>query len=748
MAGKFSVETVFKAIDRISAPIRKIQGNLAGFSRKASAGLASLDKQLAKVHGGVQRIGAATLALGAAGGAAAFAVGKAGAEFEAAITAVGAVGLQTRDQIAPLEAEAKRLGATTAFTATQAANAMETMARAGFSNADILAGVGPILDAASASGLEIAEVANHVSNALKGMGLETREAGRVSDVLALASSRTNSSIGSLGESLSNVASTARQFKIPLEDTVAAVALLQDVGLDASVAGSALNTMLTQMAAPTDAIAKKMKRFGVRFKDARGNMLSFPDVLANISKAAQKSGGNMDQVAFIAELVGLRGQKAAANLKDLFDTGKVQALTEELLHAEGAAKRMAAIRMDNTLGDVELLSSAIDGVKIALFETESGPLRAVIQSMTKWVEVNQELIVSGFQDWMQRIRDNLPEIVTWLKRIGVALAAFYAFFTVVKVISAVATVVSTVATVVGWLSSAFAAVKAAALVVAPIIAGVSLPVLAIGAAIAAVVALAWAFWPQITAFFTSVKDWAVKAVGTMWAWIKDSFVSAKNFIVGVLEFVVGVHAMIWSPVIAFFARLWESVLGVFKKAWSRVLAFAASVVAYLMPIWEPIGQFFAALWSGITELFMASLRGWFDFARTIYAGVLEVWTPIVGFFEGLWDGVAAAFKRIMGPITETVSGWIDRVGGFINKARSVGRGILGTGDTAPQPGAGARDEAPQIVSPQERAAREVADASAQAMVDGKITVEAAPGTKASAKAKPRSVPIVLEPSGAF
>lgn len=428
---RFSIEAIFKATDRITAPIAKMRTKLQAFGAGASKGLTSLDKQLMRVHGGLKRIATAATAVAAVGGVIAYSIGKSGAEFEQAITAVGAVGLQTRNQIAALEAEAKRLGATTKFTATQAANAMETMARAGFSNSQILAGVGAVLDGAAAEGIEIAEMANHVSNALKGMGLEANQTSRVADVLALASSRTNSSIASLGESLSNVASTARQFKIPLEDTVAGVALLQDVGLDASVAGSALNTMLTQMAAPTDSIRKKMKQFGVTFKDAQGDMLPFQEVLANVSKAAKASGGNMDQVAFIAELVGLRGQKAAANLKDLFDTGRVQELTKELYNAEGAAQKMAAIRMDNTLGDIEMLDSAIDGVKLALFETQSGPLRGIIQSMTKWVEVNKDLIVFEFQVWIRWLQNNLPEIVTWLKRIGTALVVFYSLAAAVK-----------------------------------------------------------------------------------------------------------------------------------------------------------------------------------------------------------------------------------------------------------------------------------------------------------------------------
>lgn len=424
MAGRFDIETVFKARDMVSGVMRRMDARVGAGARRMDRSLRSVDRRFGQIHGGIMRVGKAAAGLSLAGGAAALAIGKTGAEFEQAITGVGAVGLKTRDQIADLEAKAKSLGATTKFTATEAAGAMETMARAGFKNTEILSGIDGVLSAASASGLEIGEVANHVSNALKGMGLETSEAGRVSDVLALASSRTNSSIGSLGESLKNVASTARQFKIPLEDTVAGVALLQDVGLDASVAGSAMNTMLTKMAKPTAAITKQMDEFGVTFKDAEGNMLPFQEVLANISKASKESGGNMDQVAFLAELVGLRGQKAAANLKDLFDSGRVATLTKDLENAEGAAAKMAAIKMNNTIGDMTLLGSAIDAVKVALFETESGPLRGVIQKTTAWVGANQDLIVSKFQEWMAFFRDNLDRITHGLKLVGKGLAVFY------------------------------------------------------------------------------------------------------------------------------------------------------------------------------------------------------------------------------------------------------------------------------------------------------------------------------------
>lgn len=432
MAGRFSVEAVFKAVDRITAPITRMQNRVGKFTRSMEAGLRRANRAMGKFTAGIKKgaqIAAASFAIAAA---ALVPIVAAGAGFEQAITDVGAVSLQTRKQIAPLEEQALALGRSTKFTATQAANAMEVLARAGFSANDILKATPAVLSAAAASGLEIAEVADHVSNVLKGMGLATTDAARVADVLALASARTNSSIGSLGESMKNVASTARSLNVPLEEAVASVALLQDVGLDASVAGSALNTMLTKMAAPTTAISRKMRRFGITFKDAKGDMLPLQKVLEQLSIASKKAGGNFDKVAFLAELVGLRGQKAASNLAVLFETGKIEKLVEELDNAAGSADKMARIKMNTVTGSFLLLGSAVDAVKVKIFNMNSGPLKDTIDRMTAWVSANEDLIASKVNTFINELIEKLPVIAIWAERIGKALLVFFTVAAAVKV----------------------------------------------------------------------------------------------------------------------------------------------------------------------------------------------------------------------------------------------------------------------------------------------------------------------------
>ena len=450
--GRFSVKAIFRAVDRFSVPVSRMSRSVGAFSKKARRGLRSVDAANMKMMRGLSRAGG-VMAAGAAVGAAA--IIKTGSEFEQAITNVGAVTQKSRAQIQQLEIQALSLGASTKFTATEVADGMEIMARAGFKNGEIMAGIPGILNAAAASGLELAEVSNHVSNVLKGMGLETSDAAKVADVLALASSKTNSSIGTLGESMKNVSSTARQLGVPLESVVASVALLQDVGLDASVAGSALNTMLTKLADPPKEIAAKMDKMGLSFKRSNGDMKDFGEVLATISPLAKGAGGNMNQVQILAKLVGLRGQKAATNLAKLFESGKVKSLTKELENAKGTAEKMANLRLDSVRGQWTLLKSAIDGVVTAVFNSESGQLKDFITQMKDAIPSGRELQLA-----VREFQESLPGIMKWFKRIGTAVGIFIAFTAAVKATSAAIWVTGAVSTLVGGLVEGYTAIMVA------------------------------------------------------------------------------------------------------------------------------------------------------------------------------------------------------------------------------------------------------------------------------------------------
>jgi TP901 family phage tail tape measure protein len=412
MASRFSVEAIFKAVDKITGPLTRMGSSVDKFSKGAKKKMEAISEL--DIGGGFAKLAAVSTAGAVAVGAGIREVVKSGMDFEQAITDVGAVSLMSRKEIADLEKKAIELGASTKFSATEVANAMEMMGKAGFTNSEILDGISGVLAAAAAEGAGLAETASTVSNVLKGMGLEAKDSSRVADVLTLASARTNSSITSLGESMKELGPVAKQFNIPLEQAVAMAALLQDVGLDASAAGTSAASALTKLAKPTKKAQVQMAKFGVSFKDANGNMKSAPEIFGEMAKAVKKSGGNMEQAAFFADLVGLESQKAAINLTNAFQSGKADDLIKELGQAKGKAEEMANLRMDTLGGDIEQLSGSVDSLKLKLYSTESGPLRDLVKQMDQFVKSNSDLVGTGVTKFFQDMQPVLDVLVQSFK----------------------------------------------------------------------------------------------------------------------------------------------------------------------------------------------------------------------------------------------------------------------------------------------------------------------------------------------
>lgn len=550
MAGRFSVEATFKAVDNFSAVVGQMSKATDKMMKGLEAGLAKVDHFNNRVMGGLKAVGAAGLAAGAGIGAALLDVARTGAEFEKAMSEVGAISLLSKDQVGELANEALRLGSTTKFSATEVANAMATMGKAGYEPKEIMESIGGVLSAAAAEGMGLADAASIISNTLKGMGLEAKDTARVADVLALTSVRTNSSISSLGESMAIVSSTARQFNFPLEDVVAFVALLQDVGLDASTSATAVSTMLTKISKPTADVAAQMRAMGVSFQDAKGDMLKPVALLQQLAKAGDKAGGNMKQVAFFADLVGLRGDKAVLSLTNLFKAGKVQGLTKELKGGHDIAEKMAALQMDNVSGDLDLMANKAGVLKIRLFNLESGPLRDVTKGVNAWIDANQGLIVSKAAEYAKKIADNLPAIVTWTERIAGGVGAFLAFslFTKAASIAVEGFQLAMGAASVAGSILAFTIGTVRAIVLSETLATVASTV-ATGASTAArwLWNAALAIGRLGTAEFTlaQIASTVATAAGTAATWLRTAAQTAWNVLVGVGTTLMGAFSAITS-----------------------------------------------------------------------------------------------------------------------------------------------------------------------------------------------------------
>jgi len=350
---------------------------LSGILKGASQGLTAMG-------GGLRSFGSTMLKVGAIGVGLAAGVGllaSQAATFEQQMSSVRAVMLDVSGKHIPaLKRKAEELALATTFSATQVGQGMELMARAGFRTEQIIDGIGGVLAVAAAEGIELAEASGIVSATLKGMGLEADQAGRVADVLAVAATSTKSSISTLGLAMANASTTAKTFNLSLEDTVASVALMQDVGIDAAESGTALKTMLLRLAKPSDKVKAKMNKLGFAIQDAEGNMLPFQQVVGNLSSVLPKLGGNIDQAAFLTDLFGLRGIKAGIALADAFKRpeGNLSQLITKLQDAEGSAQKMADLKLDNLRDQIGLVGSSMEVLSSRLF----GPFLEVTKDGVK------------------------------------------------------------------------------------------------------------------------------------------------------------------------------------------------------------------------------------------------------------------------------------------------------------------------------------------------------------------------------
>ena len=239
--------------------------------------MGSVNKQMATLGKIAGKAAKFTMAGMAAAGSAVAGIAAASVEvgkaFESQMSTVAAISGATGQDFAAMEAKAKEMGATTQFSATEAGQAMEYMAMAGWKSADMVDGIEGIMNLAAASGEELASTSDIVTDALTAFGMNASDSGRFADVLAAASSNANTNVSMLGESFKYVAPIAGTLGYTAEDTSIALGLMANAGIKGSQAGTSLKTALARMSAPTSKQADAMEKLGISMADNEGNTKS-------------------------------------------------------------------------------------------------------------------------------------------------------------------------------------------------------------------------------------------------------------------------------------------------------------------------------------------------------------------------------------------------------------------------------------------------------------------------------------------
>ena len=350
---------------------------------------------------------------------------ESGTNFHAQMSKVGAIANATADDLETLTQKALEMGSTTSFTASEAGEAMEYMAMAGWKTGEMLDGIKPIMDLAAASGESLGTTSDIVTDALTAMGYSAKDAEHFANVMAAASTNANTNVSMMGESFKYIAPLAGTMGYSIDDLAVALGVMANSGIKASQAGTSLQRILNNMIKPTEKQEAAMKELGLSLYDSEGKTKSLMQIMEDMRATAKNNGVDMaaladdiakldaqlesgeiserqymdqmtaltgvsqDFLSSVAELAGTRGLSGMLAIMNASDEDFYK-LVEAIENCDGALDEMVAKMLDNAQGDMILFESAVDGLKISLWDLVEGPFRGIVQKGTGVVQMLQGL----------------------------------------------------------------------------------------------------------------------------------------------------------------------------------------------------------------------------------------------------------------------------------------------------------------------------------------------------------------------
>lgn len=308
---------------------------------------------------------------------------KTTADFDAGMSEVKAISGATGTEFKQLETKAIQMGAKTKYSATEAASAFKYMAMAGWDTNDMLSGISGVMNLAAASGEDLATTSDIVTDALTAFGLSAKDSSHFADILAQASSRSNTNVGLMGETFKYVAPVAGALGYSAEDCAVAIGLMANSGIKASQAGIALRSLFTRLAKPTDTVAAAMEKYNITLTDANGNMKPLSTLMSEMrdrfSGLSEAQKANL--AATLAGQEGMSGLLAIVNSSD----DDFKNLTDSINNADGASERMAKTMQDNLKGSFTIFKSTVESAAISIGKKLTPEVRKFVDTGTSLVK---------------------------------------------------------------------------------------------------------------------------------------------------------------------------------------------------------------------------------------------------------------------------------------------------------------------------------------------------------------------------
>lgn len=405
-----------KALDDAMQRAKSASGDIDGLGTGTTKTSGAMSKFGTVVKGGVTgalkiagaAIGAATTAVVGLGTYAA----KTGMEFESQMSKVQAISGATGDELEALEDKAEEMGAITKFSATEAGQAYEYMAMAGWKTSDMLGGIAGIMNLAAASGESLATTSDIVTDALTAFGLAAEDSGHFADVLARASSSSNTNVGMMGETFKYVAPLAGAMGFSIEDTAVAIGLMANAGIKAGQAGTSLRAMLTNLTEPTEEAGKLMEELGISMTDMDGNVKSLDTVIGDLRTAFS----GLSEAEKVSAASTIAGKEAMSGLLAIVNASDADfaALTAAIADSDGAAQQMATTMQDNLAGALEELGGSAETFGLAMYEGIANPLKEIVIFATDSLnQLTEAYRTGGVEGLTEAAGEILASVITKL-----------------------------------------------------------------------------------------------------------------------------------------------------------------------------------------------------------------------------------------------------------------------------------------------------------------------------------------------
>lgn len=550
---------------------------------------------------------------------------KTATDFEAGMSEVKAISGATGSEFDALRDKAIEMGAKTKFSASDSADAFKYMAMAGWDASQMMDGIAGIMDLAAASGEDLATTSDIVTDALTAFGLQASDSAHFADVLAQASSKSNTNVGLMGETFKYVAPVAGALGYSIEDTAVAIGLMANSGIKGSQAGTALRSTITRLAKPVGEAKDAVEELGISITNADGTMKPLSQTMVELREkfAGLTEEQKAQYAAMLAGQEGMSGLLAIVNASD----EDFQKLTDEINNANGAAEDMASVMMDNTAGAVEQLKGALESAGILIGEK----LTPYIRKLAEWITG----LVEKFNSLSEEEQDQIVKFGLILAAIGPVLLILAKVIsvvsTVVKAFKLFGTTMTTVKTSIDLVKAGYTGLATQMGGIPKLVAGISTGFGGMLAPIAAVIAIVAVLVGAFVTLWKTNEEFRDNMVG-IWNSIKESI---NNFFDGVVE---RINALGFD---------FENITEVIKTVW-----FALCDV--LAPVFEGAFNTIAIVLDGV------------------FNQILSVMDIFIGLFTGNWEQLWEGVKGVVSGIVETFANLGSNILGVIG---DIGAEIL-------------------------------------------------------------------------